>query len=155
MKPHPQAELLRAIADGEEMEQAYHQEPKWRAVDSTTVLDWITNGSLEYYTPYFRIKPKTININGIEVPEPMREMPPEGTSVYWPGFGPDSGDTHTESADVGYYPTYCPTCCVRDCCTSPKKLPPSTLTPCFHSQGESNVHRWTQYVWLSAGSYAL
>ena len=108
MKPHPQAELLRAIADGEEMEQAYHQEPKWRAVDSTTVLDWITNGSLEYYTPYFRIKPKTININGIEVPEPMREMPPEGTSVYWPGFGPDSGDTHTESADVGYYPDILP-----------------------------------------------
>lgn len=55
-----------------------------------------------------RIKPKVININGIEVPEPMREMPPEGTSVYWPGFGPDSGDTHTESADVGCYPAMLP-----------------------------------------------
>ena len=55
-----------------------------------------------------RIKTDTININGIEVPEPMREMPPEGTSVYWPGFGSESDDTHTESADVGYYPTMLP-----------------------------------------------
>lgn len=38
----------------------------------------------------------------------MREMPPEGTSVYWPGFGSESGDTHTESADVGYYPAMLP-----------------------------------------------
>ena len=82
MTPHPQAAILRAIADGEELEQAYDQEPKWRAVDSTTVLDWITNDPLKDYTPYFRIKPKTININGIEVPKPMRETPKDDVS-FW------------------------------------------------------------------------
>ena len=68
-----------------------------------TALRYIYDGSIP-----LRVKPKVININGIEVPEPMREMPPEGTSVYWPGFGPDSGDTHTESADVGCYPAMLP-----------------------------------------------
>ena len=82
MTPHPQADILRAIADGEELEQAYDQEPKWRAVDSTTVLDWITNDPLKDYTPYFRIKPKVININGIEVPKPMRETPKDDVS-FW------------------------------------------------------------------------
>ena len=136
MKPHPQAEILRAIADGEDIEAFY--DGGWHYVKPVSAIKYLGG---DMYP--LRIKPKVININGIEVPEPMREMPPEGTSVYWPGFGPDSGDTHTESADVGCYPAMLPTCCVRDCCTSPKKLPPSTLKPCFHSQGESNVHRWT------------
>ena len=101
MTPHPQAEILRAIADGEDIEAFYDEE--WYGVVPMTALRYTYDGDIP-----LRIKPKTININGIEVPEPMREMPPEGTSVYWPGFGPDSGDTHTESADVGYYPAMLP-----------------------------------------------
>ena len=101
MTPHPQADILRAIADGEDIEAFYDEE--WYGVVPMTALRYIYDGMIP-----LRIKPKIININGIEVPEPMREMPPEGTSVYWPGFGPDSGDTHTESADVGYYPTMLP-----------------------------------------------
>ena len=136
MTPHPQAEILRAIADGEEIQAFYDR--GWHDTVPRSAVQYLGG---DMYP--LRIKTKVININGIEVPEPMREMPPEGTSVYWPGFGPDSGDTHTESADVGCYPPCCPTCCVRDCCTSPKKLPPSTPMLCSHSQGESNVHRWT------------
>ena len=101
MKPHPQAEILRAIADGEDIEAFYGEE--WYGITPMTALRYIYDGSIP-----LRVKPKIININGIEVPEPIREMPPEGTSVYWPGFGPDSGDTHTESADVGYYPAMLP-----------------------------------------------
>ena len=101
MTPHPQAEILRAIADGEDIEAFYDEE--WYGVVPMTALRYTYDGDIP-----LRIKPKTININGIEVPEPMREMPPEGTSVYWPGFGPDSGDTHTESADVGCYPAMLP-----------------------------------------------
>ena len=101
MTPHPQAEILRAIADGEEIEAFYGGE--WHGVVPMTALRYTYDGDIP-----LRIKPKVININGIEVPEPMREMPPEGTSVYWPGFGPESGDTHTESADVGYYPDILP-----------------------------------------------
>ena len=104
MKPHPQADILRAIADGEEIE-AFYDEAWWYGVVPMTALRYIYKGNIP-----LRIKPKVININinGIKVPEPMREMPPEGTSVYWPGFGPDSGDTHTESTDVGYYPAMLP-----------------------------------------------
>ena len=101
MTPHPQAEILRAIADGVDIEAFYVEE--WCGVVPMTALRYIYDGN----TP-LRIKPKVININGIEVPEPMREMPPEGTSVYWPGFGSESDDTHTECADVGYYPTMLP-----------------------------------------------
>ena len=101
MTPHPQADILRAIADGGEIEVFNGKE--WFGVTPMTALRCTYDDNIP-----LRIKRKTININGIEVPEPMREMPPEGTSVYWPGFGPDSGDTHTESADVGYYPTMLP-----------------------------------------------
>ena len=101
MTPHPQADILRAIADGEDLEAFCREE--WFDITPMTALRYIYDGSIP-----LRIKPKVININGIEVPEPIREMPPEGTSVYWPGFGPDSGDTHTESADVGYYPAMLP-----------------------------------------------
>lgn len=34
----------------------------------------------------YRRKPQTININGYEVPEPLREAPSEGTIVYYPNL---------------------------------------------------------------------
>lgn len=103
MTPHSQADILRAIADGEEIEA--FDDGEWYGVMPRSAVHYIYDGTIP-----LRIKPKTktININGIEVPEPMREMPPEGTSVYWPGFGSESDDTHTESVDVGYYPTMLP-----------------------------------------------
>ena len=75
MTPHPQAEILQAVADGGEIEAFYGKE--WYDVMPMTVLRYIYDG----ITP-LRIKPKTININGIEVPEPMREEP-EFNTEYW------------------------------------------------------------------------
>ncbi len=101
MTPHPQANILRAIADGEVFQTRYKDH--WIDVSAEGALRFVVNES----SVGLRIKPKTININGYEVSEPMRDAPTKGT-VYWPGFGSESGDTHTESADVGYYPTMLP-----------------------------------------------
>ena len=75
MTPHPQAEVLRAIADGEEIEAFYGKE--WYGVMPMTALRYIYDDNIP-----LRIKPKTININGIEVPEPMREEPEQGAQIW-------------------------------------------------------------------------
>lgn len=75
MTPHPQADILRAIADGEDIEAFYAEE--WFGITPMTALRYIYDGSIP-----LRIKPKTININGIEVPEPMRETPKDDVS-FW------------------------------------------------------------------------
>lgn len=46
-----------------------------------------------YKDSSFRKKPKTININGYEVPEPLREAPAGGTMYYYPS---------TSMAEVSY-----------------------------------------------------
>ena len=68
MKPHPQAEILRAIADGGGIEAFNGKE--WFGITPMTALRFIYDGN----TP-LRIKPQIVNINGFEVPEPMREAP--------------------------------------------------------------------------------
>jgi hypothetical protein len=40
--------------------------------------------------------------------KPIRELPEEGVTVYWPSFGPDAGDNQVNGVDVGYYPTLLP-----------------------------------------------
>ena len=75
MTPHPQAAILRAIADGEDIEAFYDEE--WYGVMPMTALRYIYDGNIP-----LRIKPKVININGIEVPEPMRETPKDDVS-FW------------------------------------------------------------------------
>jgi hypothetical protein len=75
MTPHPQAELLRAIADGQQM-----QEFKSNWIDRTPneALESISDGVREV-----RIKPTpTIMIGDMEVPEPMRVAPLVGTQ-FW------------------------------------------------------------------------
>lgn len=52
-----------------------YQDEKWKDSD----------GPLHFYSDFqYRRKPRTININGIEVPEPMREVPEDGTKYYMP-----------------------------------------------------------------------
>ena len=75
MKTHPQADILRAIADGEDIE-AFRRE-EWFGITRMTALRYIYDGIVP-----LRIKPKVISINGIEVPEPMREEP-EFNTEYW------------------------------------------------------------------------
>lgn len=72
---HPQAEVLIAIANGEDV-QCQNGKGEWYDCSPNTALRWLGD---EFPV---RIKPKTININGHEVPEPVRE-PLEKGQEYW------------------------------------------------------------------------
>lgn len=76
---HPYAEILRAIADGEEVQwQDRHGQWKYQAVETT--LTEVAND--DYESNRYRVKPKLININGFYVPEPMCKAPTTSTLVY-------------------------------------------------------------------------
>lgn len=76
---HLHAWLLRAIADGEKIELLSVNED-WIDIAADAVLAHISHGYARGAN--YRIKPQTITINGIEVPEPMRVAPVPG-SYYW------------------------------------------------------------------------
>lgn len=92
MTPHPQAEILRAIADGEEIEAICGE--GWYGVMPRSALRYIYDGNIP-----LRIKPKTININGIEVPEPMREEPKRGAQIWVADLMSSAGTTA-----INWYP---------------------------------------------------
>jgi hypothetical protein len=69
-KPHKHADLIHAWADGAEIQ--FKGLEGW--FDACNP-DWLDDTE-------YRIKPKTININGFEVPEPVRE-PLERGRVYF------------------------------------------------------------------------
>lgn len=75
-EPILHAAFLKAYADGQEIE-GNHKNDGWYLVPSVFMLSAFTCKDYE-----FRIKPKTILINGIEVPEPVRE-PMEDRQEYW------------------------------------------------------------------------
>lgn len=75
---HPQAYLLRWIADGESV-QWENDRNQWIDVTADTVLFFL---SKENASDNFRIKPKTIRIGKYDVAEPMKEEPAEDT-LYW------------------------------------------------------------------------
>ena len=90
--PHPAAHLLRAIADDknvllQEVEKLSDPQ-KWMPVLSPRVLASIANG---YRADYFRIKPPTMKLNGMEFPEPMRDAPINGSPYYFIGIA-DGGN---------------------------------------------------------------
>ncbi len=69
MTQHPQAGLLRAIADGKQIQFAYKEQPDiWSSIPHSTVLFTLEKHSHAYL---FRIKPATITINGTELPKPV------------------------------------------------------------------------------------
>lgn len=77
---HQYADILRAIADGEtEFEQSVGT--VWYPLSISNALISIAAASGNTANAY-RIKPKTININGYEVPEPMR-IAPAASTTYW------------------------------------------------------------------------
>lgn len=80
-KEHPYAHVLRAIADGEKIQ--------WKNSKNEWVDENAINGLLHDIAASegdtvdrYRIKPKTININGHEVPEPLRAAPKYNTTYY-------------------------------------------------------------------------
>ena len=77
---HKWAKEIIAYANGEKVD--------FRHIDNGTWYELKTDISMFNYAEYeFRIAPKTININGHEVPEPLREVPEYGTDYFFPYFG--------------------------------------------------------------------
>lgn len=73
-KPHKHAEVIKAWADDPEQGVQFfdHIHEKWLDVET---ISWVP-------TLQYRIKPKTININGYEVPEPVRVALNKGDTYY-------------------------------------------------------------------------
>lgn len=75
---HPYAHILRAIADGEIIQ--VKLEDAWMTKRPDEILHMIAEGS--YEQTGIRIKPRTIEINGAVVPEPLRVEPKSGQVVF-------------------------------------------------------------------------
>ena len=75
------AHVLHAIADGKVIQRYFGNEVVWPTVSSTRLLESIAAGKAGDPAEY-RVKPSTIVVNGIEVPEPQRVAPADGTA-YW------------------------------------------------------------------------
>ncbi len=78
---HPLAEILEAIARGEAVE--CRRSPRHIWFEPGCPFGMI----LQFPTPdLWRIKPRTININGHEVPEPLREAPAKCAQLWVPSL---------------------------------------------------------------------
>ena len=94
-KPHKHAQLMLQYAqDAAETDKPWerweyrYQDEKWKDSD----------GPLHFYSDFqYRRKPRTININGFEVPEPMREKPELNTQYFSVTVGV------TENAKIAYW----------------------------------------------------
>jgi hypothetical protein len=76
---HQYAKILRAIADGKVV-QWVDLSGEWHNSNVETILRHISAGN--YPPSRYRVKPATITINGVEVPEPVREALEHGQE-YW------------------------------------------------------------------------
>jgi hypothetical protein len=100
---HENAQILRAIADGKKVQYCVgtvwlgstHYGP-WEDFDSSSVEACQNLLGVGNYK--WRIAPKTINIAGYEVPEPVRE-PLEEDTVYWV-FSPFAGASNVYWLDT-------------------------------------------------------
>lgn len=81
--PHPYAELLRAIADGKEL-QFENSFGEWIEQNSKDALHEFV--AKDYMPNRYRVKPATITVNGIKVPEPVREPLSIVDKYYMPDF---------------------------------------------------------------------
>lgn len=96
LKPHPQADLIKAWTDGNTIQMRHIDKSEWE--DTAEPRFSLTN---QYD---YRIKPRTILINGIEVPEPVRE-PLEDGQKYWTfitGWRDDVYQSEWEGSDSDY-----------------------------------------------------
>ena len=75
---HPQANLLRALADGDTLEVMISG--KWETMMFSTALKEIMSCTSPQY---LRIKPQTITIGQYEVEKPMRVAPANGTVYFY------------------------------------------------------------------------
>lgn len=105
LKPHKHAEAMKLYAEDaattdkpwelwEYHYGTYGDEEDWRDLENNP--KWNSN----YNYRRKAVKPKTININGYEVPEPLQNAPKGGT-MYW---YPNTSDTHVSCSH--YYSGY-------------------------------------------------
>ena len=76
---HPYAQVLRWIADGEAVEVCGSLPNDFQVFPAEEILRGIANG---VQPATYRLKPRTISINGHEVPEPMRVAPQIGSRFF-------------------------------------------------------------------------
>ena len=76
---HPQAYLLRWIADGEAIEACHVTDDNWKYRSPYQILTDLGEGT---GCKKYRIKPRTIRIGKYDVAEPMKEAPSIG-SLYF------------------------------------------------------------------------
>lgn len=89
--------LVQALADGETIQVKTDEDPViWLNIDCP---------AFDKTPEDYRIKPRTININGIEVPEPMREPPECDSRYYFPSFSSSEsiGWSYWNRASKDYY----------------------------------------------------
>lgn len=80
---HPHAELMAQYA-----QDAMETDKPWERWEYDNDREWVrcrSHPSWQVEQKYRR-KPRTININGFEVPEPERTAPPIGTLYFSPGI---------------------------------------------------------------------
>lgn len=94
---HPYADILIAIANNETVQISYDYGKTWPVTKVEHILSRIADDDR---TVQFRIKPKTILINGHEVPEPLKVKPIYMTTVYLPiPHDPDFYDSYSYDDD--------------------------------------------------------
>lgn len=85
-KEHPHAWVLRAIADGEPLENFELKTHKWSDDEWRNASNGLTVLLLAPGEWQVRRKPRTIRIGDMDVPEPMREALTVGTPYWVTGF---------------------------------------------------------------------
>ena len=78
MKPHPHAEVLRAIADGFPLSEFEASSSEWPHIERQSIDRWIANVILHPDKWTVRRKPQHIMVNGFKVPKPLDVIPEHG-----------------------------------------------------------------------------
>ena len=93
---HPQAALLRAIADGKQMQQQSQENEQWFDVKANQAMYAISQ------VWKVRIKPDTLLINGMEVPKPSCNA----MSLHSVTIGMATSRTNTTWNSTHFHDTY-------------------------------------------------
>lgn len=78
-------ELLRALADGKQIQWRADGPEEWADCDADTALSYIAAG----HTPALRVKPEFVRFE-CKVPRPLGSAPPKGTAYFIPDLGRES-----------------------------------------------------------------
>lgn len=91
MKPHPHAALMAEYAKDAALDGECWK--NWEVLWPYPNADWTSCTTIPQWvqTAKYRRRPRVIVINGIEVPEPMREAPDRGTKYFAPALSWVSG----------------------------------------------------------------